>query len=186
MDRRKKAVLLLWTYIVLLTTPKIKSKNNKEVIYNEDYIYELTPYAKLGNEEIFIVGKEYAEKYVTDNSPNIYIIDDRLDDDPDISICNSYKYKDIDDINTILNLLLEYEANNPSLWNRSFKSMKDEWLMHNICYYLHIQKDRTKQVDFNNGDEEIYLSFIKFIKEVINTHNKELLNIKTRALTKNS
>ena len=38
------------------------------------------------------------------------------------------------DPDTILNLLLEYEKNDPSDWYRSFRSMKDEWLMHNFCY----------------------------------------------------
>ena len=186
MSRSRKALLLLWTYIVILFMPKIKTKSNKEVIYNKDYIYELTPYAKLDDKDIYIVGKDYAEENVNDNTSNIYIIDDRFDKDPDISICNSYKYKSIEDIDTILNMLLEYEKNNPTEWNRSFKSMKDEWLMHNFCYYMHLQKDRTKQVDFNNGDEEIYLDFLKFIKEVLSTHNQEIENIKTRVLSNNS
>lgn len=184
MTSRKKALLLLWTYVVLIFVPKFKNKSNKEVIYNKDYIYELTPYAKYNNQDIYIVGKDYAKDNVDENTKGIYIIDDRLDDDPDLSICNSYKYKNIEDIDTILNLLLEYEKNDPSDWYRSFRSMKDEWLMHNFCYYMHIQKDRTKQVDFNNGDEEIYLDFLKFIKEVLSTHNKEIENIKTRVLNR--
>ena len=41
MSKEKKALLLLWTYLILIFTPKSKSNNDtKNVIYNEDYIDE--------------------------------------------------------------------------------------------------------------------------------------------------
>ena len=41
MNREKKALLLLWTYIVILFTPKTKSHSN--ITYNENFIYGKTP-----------------------------------------------------------------------------------------------------------------------------------------------
>ena len=182
MSKEKKAVLLLWTYIVLLFVPKSKNNTKNCISYNENYIYEVTPYATYNSKDIYIVGKDLA-KELNDNN-NIYIIDDRCDKDPDMSICNSYMFKNTEDINNILNLLLEYEKNNPSEWNRSFKSMKSEWIIHNICYYLNIQKGRTRQVDFNNSDEETYLDYLKMLREILTTNNTELENIKTKVLAK--
>ena len=134
------------------------------------------------NKDIYIVGEDLAKELKDTNPNNIYIIDDRCDEDPDMSICNSYKFKNIDDINTIINLLIEYEEKYPSSWNRSTKSMKNEWLIHNICYFLNIEKSRTEQVDFNNNDEEIYLNCLKILKEIINTNDNEIENIKTKVL----
>ena len=183
MNREKKALFLLWTYIIILFTPKIKSHNRKiNITYNDNYIYEETPYARYNSKDIYIIGVKKAPELVNDE--NIYIIDDRTDNDPDMSICNSYQFKNTNEINAIINLLLEYERKNPSDWNRSFKSMKNEWIIHNICYNLNIQKGRTSQVDFNNSDEETYLEYLKMIKEILNTNNAELENIKTKVLAK--
>ena len=181
MNKEKKALLLLWTYLIILFTPKTKSNDSKNnITYNDDYIYEENPYATYKTKDIYIVGKDLA-KELKDND-NIYIIDDRCDEDPDMSICNSYQFKNINDIDNILNLLIEYEDKYPSDWNRTIKSMKNEWLIHNICYFLNIEKSRTEQVDFNNADEEIYLNFLKFFKEIIDTNNNEIEHIKTKVL----
>ena len=101
-----------------------------------------------------------------------------------MSVCNSYNFNKNEDINTIINLLLEYEKQNPSEWNRTFKSMKNEWIIHNICYFLNIQKSRTEQVDFDNSDEAVYLNYLRIIKEIFNTNNSELEETKTKVLVK--
>jgi len=31
-----------------------------------------------------------------------------------------------------------------------------EWEVHNVLYNVHYQINRTKDVDFNNADEEVY------------------------------
>lgn len=175
MNREKKALLLLWTYIVILLTPKTKSHSN--ITYNENYIYGKTPYASYNTKDIYIVnGKKI--KNINLSNENIYIIDDRYNKDPDMSICNSYQFKNIDEINAILQMLIEYESKYPTDWDRTYKSMKNEWIIHNICYFLNIQTSRTEQVDFNNDDEEIYLNYLKILKEILNTNNSKKTLIK--------
>lgn len=183
MNRQKKALLLLWTYIIVIMTPKFKTSKNKEnIIYNNNYIDEETSYATYKNKDIYIISVETAKELVKDD--NIYLIDDRLSEDPDMSVCNSYNFKSLKDINTILTLLIDYENSDPTDWNRSYKSMKNEWLIHNICYFLNIQKSRTEQVDFDNSDEKTYLNYLRIIKEILNTNNSEIENIKAKTLTK--
>ena len=185
MNREKKALLLLWTYIIIFFTPKIKAhKNNPKITYNDNYIYEESPYGTYNQKDIYIISVEKA-KELDNKTDNIYIIDDRLDNDPDMSICSSYKFNS-NDIENILNLLIKYEEKYPSDWDRSFKSMKNEWVIHNICYFLNIQKARTEQVDFNNSDEDTYLNWLRMLKEILNTNSNELENIKTKVLTKTS
>ena len=182
MNNEKKALLLLWTYIVIFLTPKTKqTKDNGHIVYNDNYLKAETPYATYNSKDIYIV--DDLQEITTDNT-NIYIIDNRDEQDPNISIYNSYQFKRLDDIDNILNLLIEYEHQYPSNWHRTLKSMKNEWLIHNICYFFNIQKSRTEQVDFNNDDEKIYLNYLKIIKEIMDTNNGELTNIKTRTLTK--
>ena len=184
-NNKKKALLLLWTYIVLFFTPKVKNNTKNEIVYNDNYIYEQTPYASYKDKLIYICGVEYIKNNKNiDNTDNIYIIDDRRDKDSDMSICNSYQIKSIQEINTLINLLIEYENNDPTIWQRSFKSMKNEWIIHNICYYLNIEKDRTKQVDFINDDEITYLEWLKILKEILNTNNSKLEKIETKVLVK--
>ena len=182
MSKEKKALLLLWTYLILIFTPKSKSNNDtKNVIYNEDYIDENTPYGTYKMKDIYIINDPTTKDY---NENNIYIIDDRNDKDPDMSVYNSYKYNNINDIKAIINILLEYENKYPTEWDRTYKSMKNEWLIHNICYQLHIQRERAGQVDFNNEDEEIYLDFFKIIKEILDANNTKIETIKTKILVK--
>ena len=49
----------------------------------------------------------------------------------------------------------------PSKWNRSLKSMRLEWFVHNLLHDFNYKLDHTTDVDFNNEDEQ------KFDKEVI-------------------
>ena len=176
--------MLLWTYIVLFFTPKTKNQpNNQKIIYNDTYTSENIPYATYNSKDIYII--DISKELTSISKNDIYIIDNRCGEDPNISIYNSYQFKNIEEITTIINLLIDYENKYPTNWNRSFKSMKTEWLIHNICYFFNIQKARTEQVDFNNADEETYLNYLKILKEIIDTNQDELNNIKTKSLTNN-
>ena len=76
--------------------------------------------------------------------------------DPNYKIISSYLITDKDDRDDILKVLQIYNQVYPWEFNRSLESMRIEWTVHNILYNLGIEKDRTNEVDLNNGDEEIY------------------------------
>ena len=90
------------------------------------------------------------------NSNDIYIIDDRKSLNPDMAICDSHKIRDKKFMNEIIDLLLEYEKENPSNWNRTKESMINEWIMHNISYDLDFKRESTERVDLDNKDEKKY------------------------------
>lgn len=71
-------------------------------------------------------------------------------------IRESYKITDKDKRNQILEVLCEYEKNNPSEWDRSIESMRLEWFIHNMGHELDYKKDHSDDVDLNNEDEEDY------------------------------
>ena len=51
--------------------------------------------------------------------------------------------------------------------------MKNEWLIHNICYKLNIEQNRTSEVDLDNNEEEKYQHFMKILIEVLREHSIE-------------
>ena len=169
-DRRKKAIILLYSYLIILLSPKTKAQIKRkeyEISYNEEYnIDNNNLFASINDIKIYI-----CNGYSNNINPNyIYICDMRDDNNPDIEIYNSYKITDLKEITKILEVLLEYEKKNPSNWNRTIKSMKNEWIIHNICYKYNIEQYRTKEVDLDNSEEEKYLYIIKSLIETIKLH----------------
>lgn len=175
MNNKKKSILLLFSYFIILFT--IKTKNNdKEIKYNDNFnIYTDNLYATYKDYSIYIKNISSINNE-PENTKDIYIIDDRYSFDPDMSICNSYKINTLKEINMYLKLLTEYEKKYPSNWNRSINSMKNEWIIHNICYYLNHEKERTKQVDFDNSDELLYSNIINIINEISGNRLNELID----------
>lgn len=156
LDRNKKAFLILSTYILILFSPK-KVNKDYDVICNNDYcIASNEPYASYKYGNIYIGDIEYIKSIVDNDSNNIYIIDDRKSLNPDMAICNSHKIKDINFMNEIIDLLLKYEKEYPSNWNRTKESMIKEWIVHNIFYDFDFKRDSTERVDLDNKDEKKY------------------------------
>ena len=185
LDKRKKAFLLLATYLIILFTPKFKKEQNK-VAYNNNYqIAEDNKFATYNNYNIYICNDEYINKINDDNSNNIYIVDHRYEENPNIRIYNSYRIKCTKEILEILKILLEYENRYPTDWYRTIESMKNEWITHDICYSLGIEIVRTGEVDLDNNDEENYQNLEHIINTLLNDDycKKEEANI-TRRLTK--
>lgn len=94
------------------------------------------------------------------NENDILIIDFRKIADPDMQVLQSYRIKDIDVINEILEIMLFYEESDPTLWNRTLNSMRNEWEIHNYSYMFKYDIGRTRDVDLNNADEDKYSSSI--------------------------
>ncbi len=91
-------------------------------------------------------------------SYGVIALDERGIKDPNIRVIDSHRITDINKMKKIIEEILEYDkSENEYNWNRSAKSMEREWLVHNICYFLGIETQRTSSVDFTNSEEDIYL-----------------------------
>ena len=180
---KKKAILLLYSYLLMLLTPKTNAKPKEDITYNIEYnINNNNLFASYNNKEIYIGKKNIL--IPDEDDINIYIYDARNNQNPDMAIHNSYRITKIEDIDKILKIITEYEKMYPSNWNRTISSMKNEWIIHNICYYLNIEQDRTKEVDLDNMEEEKYRHFIKILIEILNNHSLEESNNKKLILKK--
>ena len=156
--KSKRTFLILTTCFVFLTNPsKVLADNENIVEYNIEYKTDNgEPFASYNGFNIYIGDIEYIETIKQEDTGDIYIIDDRKDADPDMSICDSYGITSRSDMNVILEVLLEYEREYPSDWDRTKSSMLNEWIIHNMLYRLKYERQRTDQVDLNNADEAKY------------------------------
>ena len=111
--------------------------------YKEGYIY-------IGNEE------EYNQMKDQIGENDFDVLDQRECLDSNMKVYDSYRVASSYDQESILRILLFYENLYPSKWNRSLESMKLEWEVHNALYHVKYQRERTKDVDFNNADEKRY------------------------------
>lgn len=123
---------------------------------------------------VYIGNSEFINKLENVKENDILILDDHKNSDPDYKIISSYKITDNNIQNEILSILLEYARINPSSWHRSMKSMKIEWIAHNLLYYFDYQTIRTRDVDFNNSDENVYNE--RMLKDTIKKIIKKVYN----------
>lgn len=161
MNRNKKALLLFYTYLVLFFVPKngkpqYKINNN----YDKDSII---PYASYSNGDVYISDTTTINELYDDKSSDVFIIDDRAIKNPNIEICYSHSIESLKEKREIILILQEYEKEFPSNWNRTYDSMINEWIIHNICYKFGIKIKSSISVDLDNNDENLY-SF-KLIKK---------------------
>ena len=64
-----------------------------------------------------------------------------------LQICDAYRSSKHDMIPS-LNLIKErYPL--CAIWQRSMRSLRAEWMVHNACYRLHILRSHTADVDLN-------------------------------------
>ena len=56
--------------------------------------------------------------------------------DSEFKIYDSYKIRDKESRNEIIEVLMHYEKENPSKWCRTKESMRLEWYIHNILHDL--------------------------------------------------
>lgn len=113
--------------------------------------------------KLYIGDKEYLDSVGEIGKDDLLILDDRWANDPNMKIFSSSLINDPIIQREILLILLEYEENDPSLWDRSLKSMQREWVVHNLMALFSYKIESTYDVDFNNGDEEKYTK--EFIKK---------------------
>ena len=146
-NRRIIAITLLLTSLACSKYSLKDSNSGKTLI---EKLYE----CDLGN--IYIGDEEYLESLENVGEKDVIIVDQRKSEDPNMKILDSYKIKSVTEMDCVLQELLKYEEENPTDWDRTYDSMKNEWIIHNISYLLHYDRERTKDVDLNNKDENVY------------------------------
>ena len=104
---------------------------------------------------IYIGDKECLQK-IEKADNKILVLDAREENNPDMKVYDSYKISDTGIQEEILDKLLYHEELYPSKWDRTKKSMMNEWYAHNLLYNMNIKRDRTTDVDFDNNEEEVY------------------------------
>lgn len=105
---------------------------------------------------IYIGNKKYLNTIKSLGINDVMVLDDRLLEDPDLKIYNSYKITDPLIREEIIESLLYYEQKYPTDWNRTKNSLLREWAAHNIMHFLGYKLDHTTDVDLNNADEDYY------------------------------
>ena len=111
--------------------------------------------ARYSNGYVYIGTKEYLNSVQT--TPNdVCVLVLTNGDDPDMKVISSYEIKDKDIRNEILEIICLYERLHPSDWDRTIESMRLEWFVHNFCYDCNHKIDHTRDVDFDNDEQELY------------------------------
>lgn len=157
--RNKIIILAILVGLGITYIPDHKYKETiiHEIDYDDEYLrafkYSLgTVY--IGNyASIYALSEKIGEQ-------DILVIDYRGTTDANMQVLESYEVKDIDIINEILEILCYYEKTDPSAWDRTIESMRNEWELHNYSYMFKHNIGRTRDVDLNNEDEEKYASVI--------------------------
>lgn len=142
--------------LLYLTTVLCLSTYVDEHIYHPNYeIMDKVPYAKYSDGYVYII-KTMDFYNINYNEKDIIIVDETEGRDPDLVVLNSYKLEDKEIRNEIIEIICEYENENPSNWKRSKESMRLEWYIHNLSYKYNYKIDHSCDVDFNNSDEKKY------------------------------
>lgn len=156
----KKGLLLIGSSFVIVSTfhPDHKYTPKYEIVNDE----ESDAFATIDDQTLYIYSsKKELESHRDEVKENdILVVDERFTVDPNMIIYDSYLICDKDTRNDILSCLLEYESMYPSPWDRTIESMRNEWLIHNLSYYLHYRRGNAAHVDLNNVDESKYDSTI--------------------------
>ena len=161
MDKKTRIKSIIFLYITLgFTVYLFNDYNYKDnsIVYEDNDNEAFGEYSK---GKIYIGDREFIESLNGKIHKGDILIEQgyKVDEgynDPNYKIYSSYLITDKSDRNDILNVLQNYNNKNPWGFNRSLDSMRIEWTVHNILYYLGYEQKRTKDVDLNNGDEDIY------------------------------
>lgn len=152
MDNKKRAIalaLLLSTIGCSNTKAVIQTKKDSKIEIQDNYL----SYSK---GKIYIGEEKYLESLDNLDYFDLLVVDERESSDPNMKIVDSHKIISIIDMIEVLNILKKYEEENPTNWDRSIVSMRNEWIYHNMSYYLSYETGSSKDVDLNNGDEYKY------------------------------
>ena len=153
MRKRGRFKIVLCASLITLGLYSIDHKYNPQI----EILDANEAFASYSEGLVYIGDEDYINSCDCLNEGDILVCDARLADDPNMRIIDSYKIIDKDIRNEILEILEEYEKENPTDWDRSLTSMRLEWFCHNFSYCVSNETDRAKDVDLNNEDEKKYL-----------------------------
>ena len=150
----KKVKYVLVTTATIFTVAYFNNDYNYnptyEILDESDDAYAIYPKGK-----VYIGDKKYIES-LRDVKDTDILVEDQRKTRENMKIVSSYKIKDKDLRNDIICILVEYEKDNPTDWDRTIESMRVEWFVHNFLYDINYEIDRTKDVDFQNDEEKTY------------------------------
>ena len=142
------------TLLFVLSSSSIK-RNNKEMFNQQTKISRNK--IECDNVVIYIGNDAYLKSINDLKDTDVLVLDDRMNvNDPNVRIYDSYKIKNPEIREKIVDGLLLYEDMYPTDWYRTKKSMIREWVVHNYMYQLGYKINSTIAVDFNNNDEMAY------------------------------
>ncbi len=149
---RRKRVLSFFLAMWMLGNLSYENKMslNYEIVEDEDY------FARYSRGKVYIGKQEDLGNLQDISERDILILDCRDEKDPDMKVLSSHQIDDPAARAEILQIISEYEKKHPSSWNRTIEAMSVEWGVHNLLYSLNYKQHRTREVDFNNKDEEVY------------------------------
>ena len=142
MNKALKRTICITTALFISTFISANKKNDN------------VKYASYSKGDVYI-GTELPSDFY-DNPYDVFVLDRRDGKNPDMRVYDSYRITSLPDQEAIIDILLRYEEEYPSNWNRTKESLLREWLVHNNCYELGIKVSHTRHVDFDNEDEETY------------------------------
>lgn len=148
--------------IFVLSSIALTSSYRKEEVVSY-YVVTLNEdaFGDYSNGSVYIGNEKYLESLKgLDEDNDVLVLDGRDSDDPYMRILNSYVVDDEKQMKEIIALLCEYEKMYPSSWERMEDTLYREWVVHNICYFIHYETNRTTDVDFNNADESLYKKLV--------------------------
>ena len=148
----KRIVIVIIEIIIILIFGIILLNNFRY----KDAKYPCYKVFKYSNGLVIIGNSTCIKKVESKGEDDYLVLDDREAKNPNMKIYDSYKVKDEKVRREILEKLLLYESMNPSWWKRTMNSLENEWDAHNKLYNLNFKRERTKDVDLDNNDEDLY------------------------------
>lgn len=106
---------------------------------------------------VYIVKDNQVEEYKQKISENdVLIIDQREQANPNIKIIDSHGIWCDYNKDDIIDIIFEYNEIYPSKneWKRTKKSVRREWDVHSLLYFVGYKRERTGDVDLDNADED--------------------------------
>ncbi len=158
----KKGLIILGLSFILVRCTSEKEDCIPRISINSSFTDEdISYFAEYSFGKVYICKSDDFIRYNSLLEENdILVIDKRDGSNPDMCIYKSCEINEVQTIVEVLMILEEYERRNPTQWNRTFKSMYNEWLVHNIFYKVNIKTNSTAHVDLDNEDEGLFNSSI--------------------------
>ena len=147
----KKRILFLSILLVLA----INHLDDYEYHPNYEILENSEAYACYRDGNIYIGDEKYLRS-IDCNPEDVLICDNRDKEDCDFKILDSYKIRDKEARNDIIEVLLKYEEEDPTKWYRTKETMRLEWFVHNMSHDLSFERKSSSDVDLDNDDENKY------------------------------